>query len=128
MIAHASVAVNEYAKSKELYTKMLAPLGYALTMDLPEFNAGGFTEGGKMDFWIGQSEHAGGVHIAFNANSKAMVDAFHAAALAAGAADNGAPGYRANYSPGYYAAFVHDLGGNNIEVVWMDPAGNPAIV
>lgn len=123
MIAHTSVSISNYEKSKELYTKMLAPLGYVLGMDLPDYKAAGFSQGARMDFWIGEGEkEPSGVHVAFAAENQEQVDAFHAAALSAGAADNGAPGYRAEYSPGYYGAFVHDQDGNNIEAVWMDPA------
>jgi len=123
MISHTSVSVKDYSKSKELYSKMLAPLGYALGMDLGEYKAAGFTQGGKMDFWIGEKDQPSvGVHVAFAAESQAQVEAFHNAALAAGATDNGVPGYRKEYSPGYYGAFVHDFDGNNIEAVWMDPS------
>ncbi|MEA2702027.1 MAG: hypothetical protein QOE22_736 [Candidatus Parcubacteria bacterium] len=121
MIAHTSVAVSDYAKSKELYSKMLAPLGYTVGMDLPEYKAAGFIHDGKQDFWIGESEKApAGVHVAFTAEGQDQIQAFYDSAIAAGASDNGAPGYRKEYSPGYYAAFVHDLDGNNIEAVWMD--------
>lgn len=120
MIAHTSVSVRDYAKSKGLYAAMLAPLGYALQMDIGEYKVAGYAEGGRIDFWIGEKENGSAVHVAFMAPSQEAVEAFHAAALAAGAADNGAPGYRAEYSPEYYAAFVHDLDGNNIEAVWMN--------
>jgi catechol 2,3-dioxygenase-like lactoylglutathione lyase family enzyme len=123
MISHTSVSVSDYQKSKELYSKMLAPFGYALAMDLPDHKAGGFSQGGKMDFWIGESStKPSGVHVAFAAENQEQVGEFYSAALAAGANDNGAPGYRTEYSPGYYGAFVHDLDGNNIEAVWMDPS------
>ncbi len=121
MISHASVPVAEYAKSRELYTKMLAPLGYVLQMDMEEYKVAGFAHNGQADFWIGEKPTPSpGVHVAFVAASKEEVDAFHTEAVAAGAADNGAPGIRTEYSPGYYAAFVHDFDGNNIEAVWMD--------
>lgn len=122
MIAHASVGVRDYVASKEFYSKLLAPLGYTLGMDVPDYHACGFTQGGKQDFWIGQNEKVGGVHVAFTAASKEEVAAFHAAGLAAGGTDNGAPGYREDYSPEYYASFIHDLDGNNIEAVWFDPS------
>lgn len=121
MIDHASVSVSDYQKSKELYRATLAPLGYALVTDLPEYQVAGFGEGGKSDFWIGQKAPGGAGHTAFAARDKAAVEAFHAAGLAAGGQDNGAPGYRKDYGPGYYAAFIHDYDGNNIEVVWHDP-------
>lgn len=122
MIAHTSVAVKDYQKSKELYQKMLAPLGYTIGMDIPDYKACGYTDGhGKQDFWIAESETTAAVHVAFIADSKEMVDAFHATALAAGGKDNGAPGYRSQYSENYYAAFIHDFDGSNIEAVWFDP-------
>jgi catechol 2,3-dioxygenase-like lactoylglutathione lyase family enzyme len=121
MIDHASVAVSDYQKSKELYKTMLAPLGYEVGMDLPDYKAIGFKHNGQNDFWLGQSPNAGGVHVAFKAQNKEEVDAFYSAGLSAGGKDNGAPGYRKDYSPGYYGAFVHDLDGNNIEAVWRDP-------
>lgn len=124
MLAHASVTVNDYAKAKELYSKMLAPLGYTVGMDFEEYKVTGFSDReGRTDFWIGEKDKSSaGVHVAFEAESKEQVDAFYEAALAAGATDNGAPGIRTEYSAGYYAAFVHDLDGNNIEAVWMDMA------
>lgn len=122
MIAHTSVAVSDYAKAKDLYSKMLAPLGYMVDMDLPEHKAVGFKEGEHRDFWLGQHDVPTGVHVAFTADSKETVQSFYDVALAAGATDNGGPGYRKEYSPGYYGAFVHDFDGNNIEAVWMDPA------
>ncbi len=120
MIAHTSVAVSDYKKSKEFYTKALSPLGYTNNMDMPEYKAAGFNDGKNTDFWIGEKPGAQGTHVAFTAKSKEEVEAFYKAALAAGGKDNGAPGYRKEYWPGYYAAFVHDLDGSNIEVVWYD--------
>jgi catechol 2,3-dioxygenase-like lactoylglutathione lyase family enzyme len=125
MIAHTSVSVTDYAKAKDLYSKMLAPLGYEVGMDLPEYKVAGFAQGGKTDFWIGESaDSSAGVHVAFAADSQQEVQSFYDAALAAGATDNGTPGYRKEYSPGYYGAFVHDFDGNNIEAVWMDPTAS----
>ncbi|HEV7449195.1 MAG TPA: VOC family protein [Candidatus Paceibacterota bacterium] len=125
MIDHSSVAVSDYQKSKELYTKLLAPLGYTLKMDLADYHAAGFVSRGldRSDFWIGQNEgqKAGGVHVAFTAQNKEEIAAFHQAGLDAGGKDNGAPGYRKDYSPGYYAAFIKDFDDNNIEAVWRDP-------
>jgi len=67
-------------------------------------------------FWIGGSESRDPLHIAFSASNRAAVDAFYRAALAAGGRDNGQPGVRAQYHPNYYAAFVYDPDGNNIEI------------
>ncbi len=122
MIAHTSVAVKDYLKSKEFYTKALAPLGYTIGMDVPEYNACGFKDGeGAQDFWIGPHANPSGVHVAFLAKTKDQVDAFYTAALSAGGTDNGAPGYREHYNPAYYGAFVYDFDGSNIEAVWFDP-------
>jgi len=124
MIDHTSVAVSDYEKSKAFYQKALAPLGYELGMDLPEYKAVGFKDqgSGRQDFWFGVVEKPAPVHVAFAAQSKEDVDNFHAAAVAAGGKDNGAPGYRTQYSAGYYGAFVLDLDGSNIEAVWRDPS------
>ncbi len=122
MIAHTSVAVKDYEKSKELYARMLAPLGYSIGMDATEHKAVGFKDAKAQDFWVSQSESPVGTHVAFAAQSADEVEAFYAAALAAGAKDNGEPGYRTSYAHGYFAAFVHDLDGNNIEAVWFDPS------
>src|SRR5688572_19290477 len=113
MIDHASAGVSDYQKSKEFYTKLLAPLGYKLSADMSEYGVAGFGEGDHADFWIGVRKSVGLDHTAFAAKSKEMVDAFHAAGIAAGGQDNGTPGYRKDYTPGYYAAFVRDLDGNN---------------
>lgn len=121
MIAHTSVTITDYEKSKALYTKMLAPLGYLPSIEYEEFKVAGYIQGGRIDFWIGEKPvPSAGVHVAFAAESAEQVHAFYEAALAAGATDNGAPGLREHYRPGYYGAFVLDFDGNNIEAVWMD--------
>ena len=122
MIDHTSVAVSDYEKSKEFYSKALAPLGYMPGADYAEYKAAGFAQGGRTDFWIGGKDAMTATHVAFAAESKEQVDEFYKAAIAAGGTDNGAPGYRKDYSPGYYAAFVHDLDSNNVEAVWHDPS------
>ena len=120
MIAHTGVPVTDYQKSKAFYEKALAPLGYKNNMDYGE--AGGFNDGKNTDFWIGTAEadKVAKTHVAFEAKSKDQVESFYKAALAAGGKDNGEPGYRKEYWPGYYAAFVYDLDGHNIEAVWYD--------
>lgn len=119
MIAHTGLPVSDYKKSKEFYIKALAPLGYANNMEYGE--AAGFMEGGHTSFWIGTNPKGTiPLHVAFEAKNKDQVDEFYKVALEAGATDNGAPGYRREYWPGYYAAFVHDFDGHNIEVVWYD--------
>jgi catechol 2,3-dioxygenase-like lactoylglutathione lyase family enzyme len=119
MIAHTSIPVGNYRRAKKFYAKVLAVLGYTQNMEYGE--AAGFNDGKNTDFWIGTSDK--GViplHVAFEAKNKAQVKKFHKVALAAGAIDNGAPGYRKEYWPGYYAAFVHDADGHNIEAVFYD--------
>ena len=128
MIDHIGFAVSDYERSKRFYTQALAPLGYALIMEVSAadnasgFPACGFGVDGKPDFWIGaEGGLAHPLHIAIATDSRAKVDAFHKAALAAGAKDNGKPGLRPQYHPNYYAAFVFDLDGHNIEAVCHTP-------
>jgi catechol 2,3-dioxygenase-like lactoylglutathione lyase family enzyme len=119
MIAHTSIPISDYPKAKDFYTKVLATLGYTQNMEYDE--AAGFNDGKNTDFWVGTNEK--GVvplHIAFTAKSKAEVENFYKTALAEGAEDNGAPGYRKDYWPGYYAAFFHDADGHNVEAVFYD--------
>ena len=118
MIAHTGLAVSDFRAAKQFYERTLAPLGYAAKMQHGEST--GFNDGKNTDFWIGKSGTVEPMHVAFEAKSKSEVEAFYRAALAAGGKDNGAPGYRRDYWPGYYAAFVHDLDGHNIEAVWYD--------
>ena len=129
MIDHVGFPVSDYAKSKAFYEKALAPLGYSVIMEataeMTESGAPscGFGKNGKPDFWIGAEGGLSGVmHIAIVAESRAAVEAFYRAALAAGAKDNGAPGIRAHYHPNYYGAFVLDPDGHNIEAVCHMPA------
>ena len=119
MIAHTTLPVSDYKKSKAFYVQALAPLGYKNNME--EGEAAGFNDGKNTDFWIVREDTVVPTHLAFEANSRQEVEAFYKAALAAGATDNGAPGYR-DYWPGYYAAFVYDRDGHNIEAVWYDYA------
>ena len=117
MIAHTSLPVSNYKKSRTFYVEALAPLGYENNMEFGE--AAGFNDGKNTDFWIVKLDSVVPIHLAFEANSRQQVKAFYKAALAAGATDNGSPGYR-DYWPGYYAAFVYDRDGHNIEAVWYD--------
>ena len=119
MFDHVSLNVSDYEVSKRFYEQALAPLGYAVQMEFAEWKTAGFgAEGVAGTFWIGERDPRGtGIHVAFQAPDHATVDAFHAAAVAAGGTDNGPPGIRAQYHPTYYGAFVHDPDGNNIEAV-----------
>lgn len=120
MIAHTGIAVSDYQKSKEFYTKLLKTLGYTQNMEYGE--AAGYNDGKNTDFWVSRDPEKGmaKMHVAFEAKSKEEVDAFYKEALALGASDNGKPGYRTDYWPGYYAAFILDPDGHNIETVWYD--------
>ncbi len=122
MIDHITLHVADYLKSKDFYTAALKPLGYEPTMTAEEWKLVGFGINGKSDLWIvGDAAGTPPSHIGYEATSKEMVQEFYDAAMAAGAKDNGAPGYREEYTPGYYAAFVLDLDGHNIEAVFRDP-------
>ena len=127
MLDHTGLAVSDLARSKTFYAQALAPLGITLLWEVTPAQTGGaahagFGEGGKAFFWIGDGGTVGGtVHIAFAANSRALVDAFYKAALAAGGRDNGAPGLRPHYHANYYGAFVLDPDGYNIEAVCHKP-------
>ena len=126
MIDHIGFPVADYARSKAFYLKALAPLSYALVMevrqDANDSPAAGFGANGKPDFWIGgEGALNRSVHIAVVARDRPSVDAFYRAALAAGGKDNGAPGLRPRYHPNYYGAFVLDPDGHNVEAVCHTP-------
>ncbi|MGH2962506.1 MAG: VOC family protein [Solirubrobacterales bacterium] len=123
MLDHVGLDVDDYDRSREFYEKALAPLGLKLMME-PAPRVGGFGDGRMPFFWIGARGRGPqtGVHVAFTAESREVVDAFHAAALEAGATDNGGPGVREIYHPDYYGAFVLDPDGNNVEAVCHTPA------
>ena len=117
MIAHTTLPVINCSHAKRFYVQALAPLGYSSNMEYGD--SAGFNDGKNTDFWISQRPAIVRLHLAFEARGSDAVQAFHAAALAAGGRDNGGPGYR-DYWPGYYAAFVYDPDGHNIEAVWYD--------
>ncbi len=122
MLDHVGFAVRDYGRSKAFYEKALAPLGLTLLME-PVGEAAGFGEDDKPSFWIESRGRAvqGRLHVAFGVDNRDKVDAFYAAALEAGATDNGAPGVREIYHPNYYGAYVRDPDGNNIEAVCHKP-------
>jgi catechol 2,3-dioxygenase-like lactoylglutathione lyase family enzyme len=121
MIDHVTLRVHDLAASKAFYAALLAPLGYAVIAEYPE--AIGLGAGGKPDFWLTPDPAASPQHVAFGALSRAAVDAFHAAGLAAGGRDNGAPGLRVHYHPNYYGAFIDDPTGHHVEAVIHTPPG-----
>lgn len=127
MFDHLSIGVSDLERAAAFYDASLAALGYvrlgqnarSVTYGPPGFQ-------GEAPFAILQSVSdinppAPGFHLAFVARSRDAVDHFHAAAISAGAVDEGPPGIRANYDPGYYAAFVRDLDGYRLEAVFHEP-------
>ena len=129
IIDHIGMGVADYSRARAFYEAALAPLGIALVMDMgpehlgPDKHACGFGRGRKPEFWIGNDgKTTPPMHFCFLAESRDQVRAFHEAALAAGGTDNGGPGLRPHYHPDYYAAFVFDLDGHNIEAVCHKPA------
>jgi catechol 2,3-dioxygenase-like lactoylglutathione lyase family enzyme len=120
VIDHLTLKVKDLAKAKAFFAAALAPLGYVVMMEFE--GAVGMGADGKADLWIAEDPaNVRPTHLAFLAPSRAAVDAFHAAALAAGAKDNGGPGLRKEYHPTYYAAFVLDENGHNVEAVVHRP-------
>lgn len=120
MIDHIVLHVADLERSRRFYAAALAPLGGEELRAFPE--GVGFGTRGVPAFWIAAREpRHEGVHVAFSCATRAQVDAFHAAALAAGGRDHGPPGVRAHYHPNYYGAFVLDPDGNNVEAVCHAP-------
>ena len=116
MIDHVGLRTTRYEKMLAFYEATLAPLGYIKMMQFE--GAAGLGKDGVPDLWIGTDDKGGSnIHLALPAADRATVDAFYAAAMANGGKDNGPPGIRPEYSETYYAAFVIDPDGNNLEVV-----------
>jgi len=126
MLHHVSIGVANVQRAAQFYDAVLTPLGFKRVMEVMPYGiAYGLT---APQFWV-QLPHdqntpngGNGTHIAFSAKNKAAVNSFHAAALAAGGRDEGGPGPRPEYSPGYYGAFARDLDGNKIEAVFFPMA------
>jgi catechol 2,3-dioxygenase-like lactoylglutathione lyase family enzyme len=127
MIDHIGFAVSNMERSKTFYVDALKPLGIGVLMEVSAEQTGadahaGFGKDDKAFFWISSgNKPTGGAHVAFTAQTRAEVDSFYRAALAAGGRDNGAPGPRPHYHEHYYGAFVLDPDGNNIEAVCHRP-------
>jgi catechol 2,3-dioxygenase-like lactoylglutathione lyase family enzyme len=127
MIDHLGIAVRNHAASKTFYVAALRPLGIGVVMEVTLEDgaaapATGLGANDKPFFWISEGKVVAGLHLAFVAKTRAQVDAFHEAALRAGARDNGPPGLRPHYHPNYYGAFVIDPNGVNLEAVCHSPA------
>ena len=128
MFDHVGLNVKDYATSRAFYEQALVPLGYRVLMSNDDWKLAGFGTDQKPEFWLCQREPFGtGTHVAFQCPDRATVDAFHAAAVAAGGRDNGAAGPRPEYHPGYYGAFVLDPDGNNVEAVCHRPQATPEV-
>ncbi len=121
MLDHIGIVVADLGRALAFYDAALAPLGVARVMQFPaegEPQGVGYGVDGKPFFWISASRAPSGpIHVAFAARDQEAVRGFHAAALGAGGSDNGGPGLRPEYHPGYYGAFVFDPDGNNVEAV-----------
>jgi catechol 2,3-dioxygenase-like lactoylglutathione lyase family enzyme len=122
MLDHVTIGVSNLTRARKFYDYVLKPLGIErLYTEGQTFS--GYGADKKAVFWIGARDAViTGAHVAFTAPDRATVDAFHAAALAAGGRDNGGPGPRPNYHRHYYGAFVLDPDGHNIEAVCHTPA------
>ena len=116
MFDHVGLKVKDVAASTRFYAAVLKPLG-AVVASQDESGAG-FGPPGAPALWLYKDgKAAGGMHLAFSADQRGAVDRFHKEGLQAGGSDNGKPGLRADYSPNYYAAFLIDPDGNNVEAV-----------
>jgi catechol 2,3-dioxygenase-like lactoylglutathione lyase family enzyme len=127
MLDHIGLTVSDIDRAKAFFDAALAPLGLEALVFVTAEQTGsnahvGYGEAGRPYFWIGGgAAPTRGLHVAFAAADRATVEAFYAAALAAGGTDNGGPGIRAHYHPNYYGAFVLDPDGHNIEAVCHAP-------
>ena len=117
MFDHIGLRVKDLEGASRLYKAMLAPLGHVAGSSGDGY--AGFGPKGKPALWLHKDKHGGGAHVALRAPDRASVDKFHKEGIKAGAKDNGKPGVRADYGPTYYAAFLIDLDGNNVEAVCM---------
>ena len=120
ILDHIDFSVSDSGRSKDFFSRALAPLGITLVMEVEGWT--GFGRDGKPELWFGQGETPQRpMHIAFAAADRAQVRAFHEAALQAGGKDNGAPGLRTIYHPNYYGAYVIGPDGHNVEAVCHAP-------
>jgi catechol 2,3-dioxygenase-like lactoylglutathione lyase family enzyme len=123
MFDHVKFGVSDYAASKAFYLKALEPIGLAVVAEGPPTYGIELSADGRTSLCLFQTDQKPAhLHLAFVAERRAQVDAFHRAAVAAGGKDNGAPGLRPNYHANYYAAFVIGPDGHNIEMVCHAPA------
>jgi len=127
MFDHLGLPVTDLEHARRFYEQALQPLGIAVVKGFPDAVglAAGRGRTAEQELWLTRADHVPGpLHMAFAAASRAQVDAFHRAALAAGARDNGAPGLRPQYHDNYYGAFVIGPDGHNLEAVCHRPPEN----
>ena len=127
MFDHLGLPVTDLEHACRFYEQALQPLGIAVVKSFPDAVglAAGRGRTAEQELWLTRADHVPGpLHMAFAAASRAQVDAFHRAALAAGARDNGAPGLRPQYHDNYYGAFVIGPDGHNLEAVCHRPPEN----
>jgi catechol 2,3-dioxygenase-like lactoylglutathione lyase family enzyme len=117
LVDHVHLRATDLRASQRFYSAVLDAVGVESTSDETHLSAD--------ELWIDTGPKSSAIHLAFQAKDRATVDRFHKAGLKAGGRDNGAPGER-NYHPGYYAAFLLDPDGNNIEAVYHGPAERSA--
>jgi catechol 2,3-dioxygenase-like lactoylglutathione lyase family enzyme len=129
MLDHVSLQVKNFAKALSFYTEALAPLGYVPQYVDQAGKSAGFGSKGEArpwlargSLWIAEGQPATKIHLALRSPTREAVAGFHAAALRAGGKDNGPPGLRPDYHASYYAAFVFDPDGNNLEALTHDAA------
>jgi catechol 2,3-dioxygenase-like lactoylglutathione lyase family enzyme len=117
VLDHVGLAVTDLGASRDFYQQALAPLGFAPVVELENPPVIAFGLPTMPQLWIHEGKPTADVHVAFHAEDRERVDAFHEAGISAGGRDNGAPGLRPHYHPGYYAAYLLDPDGNNVEAV-----------
>jgi len=120
MYDHIGLHVKNLAASIAFYQAALAPFGYELCSR--DETSAGFGRPGEPAFWLYAAKTSSTAHVAFRAANRATVDHFHKRGVEAGGRDNGKPGLRADYAPTYYAGFLIDPDGNNVEAVCMEAA------
>jgi catechol 2,3-dioxygenase-like lactoylglutathione lyase family enzyme len=119
-VAHVAVNVKDWGAAKQFYEAVLGPLGYRIVYE-EDGALAYFADPGGLDFGMGRRDPPGGAHVAFECADRETVDRFYETALGAGGRDNGPPGIRPQYDANYYAAYVLDPDGNNIEAVCHEP-------